>query len=291
MEKDKVNIAAEIGCNHMGNFDIALDMIKLAKEYCKVDIVKFQKRHLKEIELTKNSRLPHPNEKNSFGDSYKEHREFLEFDIGQHMELKKYAESLDLIYSCSVWGIESAKEIISLKPKFIKIPSALNLNFPLLEFLCESYRGDIHLSLGMTKKEEETKIIKIFKKNNKLKNLVLYACTSGYPVKFEEVYLGEIKRLRSKYIREVKGIGFSGHHLGIAIDIAAITLGANWIERHFTLDRTWKGTDQVASLEPDGMRKLVRDTINVQKSFEYKPKKLIETELITRDKLKVIIKN
>ena len=63
MEKDKVNIAAEIGCNHMGNFDIALDMIKLAKEYCKVDIVKFQKRHLKEIELTKNSRLPHPNEK------------------------------------------------------------------------------------------------------------------------------------------------------------------------------------------------------------------------------------
>jgi N-acetylneuraminate synthase len=98
----------------------------------------------------------------------------------------------------------------------------------------------------------------------------------------------EITRLKNAFGRRVKQIGFSGHHLGIAADIAAMTLGAEWIERHFTLDRTWKGTDHAASLEPDGMRKLVRDVRNVHKALAYKKVEILEVEEVQRLKLKNI---
>ena len=88
-----------------------------------------------------------------------------------------------------------------------------------------------------------------FEETNQAKNrLIIYSCTSGYPVPFESVALLEITRLYDKYSNRVKEIGFSGHHLGISIDVSAYTLGARWIERHFTKDRTWKGTDHAASL-------------------------------------------
>lgn len=286
----QVKVIAEIGCNHMGVFENAIQMIKTLKDFCNVDIVKFQKRHKSEIDNIKNSNLPHPNANNAFGPTYKEHRKFLEFSLDQHKELKNYAESLGLIYSTSVWGIESANEIVSLNPKFIKIPSSHNLNFPLLEYLCSEFPGIIHLSLGMTTKEEELEILNIFKKKKRGEDLILYACTSGYPVKFEEVYLREITRIKETYSKDIRDIGLSGHHLGIAVDVAAVALGAKWIERHFTLDRTWKGTDQVASLEPDGMRRLVRDVDNISKTLNYKPTKLIKTEEEMREKLKTIRK-
>jgi N-acetylneuraminate synthase len=96
----------------------------------------------------------------------------------------------------------------------------------------------------------------------------------------------EIKRLKENYGYIVKEIGFSGHHLGIAVDIAAYALGATWIERHFTLDRTWKGTDHAASLEPDGLRRLVRDLKATEKALAYKQQDLLEIEKVQRDKLK-----
>ena len=145
----------------------------------------------------------------------------------------------------------------------IKIPSAENNNEPLLKWLCENYGGEIHVSLGMTTREEEERLIKLFEDEGRAKDVVVYSCTSGYPVAFEDICLLEINRIRAAYEAKVKGIGFSGHHLGIAVDIAAITLGAKWVERHFTLDRTWKGTDHAASLEPQGLAKLVRDIHNV----------------------------
>src|SRR5690606_37553198 len=107
------------------------------------------------------------------------------------------------------------------------------------------------------------------------------------PVSFEDLSLLEIVRLREEYGRDVKAIGFSGHHLGIAADIAAMTLGAAVIERHFTLDRTWKGTDHAASLEPDGLRRLVRDVRNVAMALAPKRSELLPVELEQRRKLKV----
>ena len=115
---------------------------------------------------------------------------------------------------------------------------------------------------------------------------MLYSCTSGYPVAFEEIALHEILRIRDKYKDEVAAIGFSGHHLGIAADIAAMTLGVAFIERHFTLDRTWKGTDHAASLEPDGLRRLARDVRHVSLALAAKEQEILPVEEVQRKKLK-----
>lgn len=117
-------------------------------------------------------------------------------------------------------------------------------------------------------------------------DLVLYNCTSGYPVPFEDVCLLDIKLLQDSYGDQVKQIGFSGHHLGIAVDIAAYTLGAPIIERHYTLDRTWKGTDHAASLEPMGLRKLSRDLNAVHSALAYKQQDVLPIEQVQREKLK-----
>ena len=279
-------IIAEIGCNHKGDMEIAKEMIITAANYCKADIVKFQKRNNKELLSEKEYNTPHPNPSNSYGDTYGTHREFLEFDLEQHKQLKLCCEELGVVYSTSVWDLTSAKEITSLNPKLIKIPSACNLNKKMLEYLCDNYFGEIHLSFGMTTQEEEERIISFFEQKKRNKDVVIYSCTSGYPVPFEDICLLEIDRIKQKFEERVKGVGFSGHHLGIAVDIAAIALGAKWIERHFTLDRTWKGTDHAASLEPDGLRKLARDCRAVAKALTYKKHDILEIESIQRNKLK-----
>lgn len=279
-------VIAEIGCNHKGNFEIAKEMIQRAKVYCNADIVKFQKRNNRELLGEDGYNAPHPNPANSYGETYGKHRDFLEFTAEQHGQLKKYCEEIGIIYSTSVWELTSAKEIAELHPKLIKIPSACNNNYEMLNWLCNNYEGEIHVSVGMTEKESIQKIVNLFVKNNRNQDLVLYSCTSGYPVPFEDICLLEISRLRDLYGGIVKSIGFSGHHLGIAVDIAAYTLGAEYIERHFTLDRTWKGTDHAASLEPEGLRRLVRDLNAVEGALKYKESDLLDIEKVQYNKLK-----
>ncbi len=279
-------IIAEIGCNHKGDLSIAKEMIMTAALFCKVDVVKFQKRNNKELLSFTEYHAPHPDPANSYGATYGEHREVLEFSLDQHKELKLWCEENHLIYSTSVWDLTSAKEIASIGPELIKIPSACNLNKELLNYLCDRYRGEIHLSLGMTTREEEELIVSFFESKKRNHDLVLYSCTSGYPVPFEDVCLLELTRLKEAYQHRVKAIGFSGHHLGIAVDSAAVALGAQWIERHFTLDRTWKGTDHAASLEPDGMRKLARDCRAVARTLTHKSTEILNIEEVQRNKLK-----
>ena len=279
-------IIAEIGCNHKGEMDIAKELIKVAKIFCNVDAVKFQKRNNKELLTEEQYYQPHPNPVNSYGETYGEHREYLEFDVHQHKELKEFCEEIGITYSTSVWDLTSAKEIASLNPHFIKIPSACNNNDEMLIWLCKNYHGEVHISTGMTTKEEIDDIVKLFKEYKRNKDLVLYNCTSGYPVPFEDVCLLDIRLLIDKYGDDVKHIGFSGHHLGIAVDIAAYTLGANIVERHYTIDRTWKGTDHAASLEPMGLRKLARDLNAVYKALDYKNQDILPIEQVQRNKLK-----
>ena len=283
---ENTKIIVEIGGNHKGDMAVAKEMIISAASYCKADIVKFQKRCNKELLTEDEYNAPHPNPQNSYGKTYGEHREFLEFSIEQHKQLKAWCEEYGVIYSTSVWDLTSAKEVVMLNPKLIKIPSACNLNKNLLEYLCDNYVGEIHISFGMTSKEEEEMIVSLFESKNRGKDVVIYSCTSGYPVPFEDICLLEITCLKEQFGHRVKAIGFSGHHLGIAVDAAAVALGAEWVERHFTLDRTWKGTDHAASLEPDGMRKLVRDCKAVAKALAYKEKDILEIESVQRDKLK-----
>ena len=270
----------------MGNFDLAKEMIKIACEFCNVDVVKFQKRTNNEL-LGKDYYKPHPNPENSYGKNYGEHRDALEFNIDQHIELKMYCESFDKIYSSSVWDITSAKEIISLKPQLIKIPSAINLNFKLLKYVLDNYNGEIHISLGPTLRMKLKNSLN-FEINNKLSNLVLYYCKSTYPVyeKFRFTWNSSYK----KYGHMIKWY-FSGHHTGISVDVSALTLGAEFLERHFTLDRTYKGTDHSASLEPDGMRRLVRNLKETFQSLTEWDGKIEDEELFQRNKLKVIKNN
>ena len=280
-------VIAEIGCNHKGQLDIARDMIKTAKIFCNVDAVKFQKRNNQELLSEKQYNQPHPNPVNSYGASYGEHREFLEFTLEQHRELKEYCEEMKITYATSVWDLTSAKEIASLKPKFIKIPSACNNNHEMLTWLCDNYLGQIHVSTGMSTQAEIEGVFNLFKRTNRNMDLVLYNCTSGYPVPFQDVCLLEINKLKEKYQNNIEEIGFSGHHLGIAVDVAAYTLGATVIERHFTLDRTWRGTDHAASLEPEGLRKLNRNLRAVKKALSFKEKEVLDIEKEQRKKLKI----
>ena len=286
MNYKKPKLIAEAGCNHKGEMDIARDLIKIAAVYCKADVIKFQKRNNRELLSKEQYDAPHPNPVNSYGDTYGEHREFLEFDVDQHRQLKDYCEELGIVYSTSVWDLTSAKEIASIEPELIKIPSASNNHEEMLKWLCDNYDGEIHLSLGMTTRGEEERIVQLFEDNGRNDDLVLYSCTSGYPVPFEDVCLLEIRRLNDKLSGRVKEIGFSGHHNGIAVDVAAYALGASYIERHYTLDRTWKGTDHAASLEPEGIRRLKRDLDDVYLSMTFKDCEILDIEQVQRDKLK-----
>ena len=285
-EYPKPFLIAEAGCNHKGSMEVARDLIFTAACYCKADAIKFQKRCNRELLTEEQYNAPHPNPANSYGATYGEHREFLEFNVEQHAQLKKWCEEAGITYSTSVWDMTSAKEIASIEPEFIKIPSACNNHYPMLEWLCDNYGGEVQVSLGMTTHEEEEALISLFEKKGRAKDLVVFSCTSGYPVPYPDVCLLEIKRIKDTYGDRVKKIGFSGHHLGIAIDAAAYALGAEVIERHYTLDKTWKGTDHAASLEPDEMHDLARDLRNIHAAMSLKSDEVLEIEAVQRKKLK-----
>lgn len=279
-------VIAEIGCNHMGDMEIAHEMIQTAAVFCKVDAVKFQKRCNKELLSPEQYNAPHPVSYNSYGATYGEHREYLEFTIEQHRQLKAWCDACNIVYSSSVWDLTSAKEIVSLNPKFIKVPSAINNNHKLLQWLCDNFEGEIQISLGMTTRAEEKELVELFEKNGRNQDLVIMACTSGYPVPDEDMCLLEISRLRETYGSRVKHIGFSSHHAGIALDVSAYTLGATVFERHFTLNRTWKGTDHAASLEPDGLRRTKRNVMSAWQALTYKKEEILPIEKAQREKLK-----
>jgi len=281
-----VKVIAEIGCNHMGDFAVARELIATAALVCKADYAKFQKRNNRELLPKAQYDAPHPVPSNSYGDTYGAHREALEFSPEQHAELKAFCEDNRIGYATSVWDMTSAREIAALKPDLIKVPSATNLNFALQGFLAEHFSGEIHVSTGMTTRDEIERVVAFYEERGRAQDLVVYACTSGYPVSFQDLCLREIEALRERYEGRVKAIGFSGHHLGIAADVAALALGAEWVERHFTLDRTWKGTDHAASLEPDGLRRLCRDLRNVEIALTRKSKDVLDVEEVQRKKLK-----
>merc|ERR1711998_444231 len=143
------------------------------------------------------------------------------------------------------------------------------------------------MGTGMTTKEEIEAVVTFFEETKSAKTrLIIYNCTSGYPVPFPDICMLEINRLYEAYGDRCKEIAFSGHHLGIAVDIAAYTLGSKWIERHFTKDRTWKGTDHAASLEPAGLGKLCRDLKATYKVMSYKNTDILDVEQEQRAKLK-----
>jgi len=280
-------VMAEIGCNHMGDKSIAKELLSVAKD-AGADVAKFQKRNPKELLTAEQYAAPHPNPANSYGDTYGAHREFLELSVDVHRELKEHCDNIGLVYSCSVWDVTSAREIISLKPELIKVGSPSNQHWEMQQLLRDEYDGEVHISTGMTTRQEVERIVQFWEteKGNAKNRIVLYNCTSGYPVPFEDVCLLDVRRMLQTYSSRVKAIGFSGHHLGIAADVAAYSLGATWIERHFTKDRTWKGTDHAASLEPEGIQRLCRDLQAAWLAMDHKKTEILPLEEVNRRKLK-----
>merc|ERR1719335_1347043 len=193
-------VIAEIGCNHKGELEIAKELLTLAKE-CGATCGKFQKRTPKELLTPDQYNAPHPNPHNAYGDTYGAHREALELSLDDHKELQKHCQSIGLEYSCSVWDTTSAKEIVTLNPVLIKVGSPSNQHWEMQQVLRDEYTGDVHISTGMTTKDEIEKIVKFWEegKGNAKNRVVLYNCTSGYPVPFTDVCLLEITALVAKY--------------------------------------------------------------------------------------------
>jgi sialic acid synthase len=271
-------VIAEIGCNHMGDFDIALKLIDAAlASGC--NAAKFQKRNVKECLPPAIYNGPHPNPHNSYGDTYGEHREKLELTNGEHKKLFDYCKSKGIEYSCTPFDLTSADFLINeLGIRHLKIASFHNNHYELINYICKNHPHEIHISLGMISDFELDTLQELLEENKAMSRTVLYNCTSNYPCPFEDLHLEHITYLSERFGEAALGIGFSGHHQGIAVDLCAYTLGATYFERHFTLDRTWKGTDHAASLQPEGMRKLIRDLNAARLSLTPRPSGILQSE-------------
>lgn len=243
-------IIAEIGCNHQGSLETFKKMILRAKE-CGVDAVKSQKRCPKEFLTPEQYAAPY-NSSHSFAPTYGEHREKLELSQGEWEEAMEFADDMGIPLFASVFDITSARFMRDLGVEILKIGAGQSAKRELLEEV-SGYGLPVLLSTGMSTYEEIEQAIEIFKPTGV--DLTLMQCTSAYPCPYEDINLRVIPTLIERYGLPV---GFSGHHTSVAIDAAAVALGAVSVERHFTLDRTMKGTDQVLSLEPVGMEKVVK---------------------------------
>lgn len=246
-------IIAELGHNHQGDMEIAKKMIDSAAD-CGVQAVKLQKRSNKTLYVQEMYNKPYEFE-DSFGKTYGEHREALEFNKNQYVELKAYAESKGLVFFASPFDLESVDFLEQIDVPIYKIASGDITNIPLLEYVAKKNKPVI-ISTGASTMEDVRNAYNIF--HNKVPQICIMQCTSDYPVvNYNEINLKVIETYEKEFPDAI--IGYSGHENGIVLPIVAYVLGARVIEKHFTLNRAMKGTDHKFSLEPIGMKKLVRD--------------------------------
>ena len=264
-------IIAEIGINHQGDVSIAKNLIQKAKE-CGADAVKLQKRSISRI-LTKSGLEMAYDNRNSFGKTYGEHKIALELSEADYHELNTYCKKMDIIFCASGWDEESIDFLDEMGIPFFKMASADLTNFPLLVHTAKKNKPMI-LSTGMA----DMKMVQAaYSQVNQINNqIAILQCTSTYPSAFSEVHLNVLQTFMKEFPDTV--IGYSGHEQGIAISPVAVALGAKIIERHFTLDRTMKGGDHAASLEPQGFAKMVRDIRHIEEAMGSTEKKIQESE-------------
>ena len=247
VSRKKPYLIAEIGINHNGSIKLAKKLIDLAKKY-NFDAVKFQKR---------NPEISTPNiQKDQIRNTpwgtmtYLNYKKKIEFGIKQFNEIDKYCRKIKIEWFCSPWDIDSVNFLKKFKIKKNKIASAMITNLNLLEAVAKEKKFTL-ISTGMSSMKDISNAIKIFKKN-KCKFALMH-CVSTYPCPEEDLNLSMIKTLKNKFKCDV---GYSGHESSVSPSIAAWVLGANYIERHITLDRSMYGTDQSASLSEQGMSQI-----------------------------------
>ena len=279
MNKKKVYIIAEIGINHNGDLAIAKKLIDIAK-VSGCDVVKFQKRnpdicvpeHQKSIMRdTPWGRM-----------SYLEYKYKVEFEKAEYDEIDKYCKNRDIHWSASPWDLDSLDFLNQYDLPFIKIPSALLTDLELIKKTTETGKKII-ISTGMSTLDEVDAAVNTILGVNKNASYAVLHCNSSYPAPNDDLNLKCIETLKKRYNCEV---GYSGHEFGLTTTIASICMGATIIERHITLDRTMWGTDQMCSVEPQGLIKLVRGIHELNRALGDGIKVVTETEKPIRDKLR-----
>lgn len=245
-------VIAEIGNNHQGSIEVCKNMFRVAKE-CGANAVKLQTRNNKALYTKAFYNKPY-NSENAFGASYGLHREALEMSPEGYLELQKYAEELGIVFFSTAFDIPSADYLESIDMPAYKIASGDLRSIPLLKHVA-SFGKTMIVSTGGGTMEDVRRAYEAILPINK--NLILLQCTAAYPCPYEMLDLRVIETYRKEFPGAV--VGLSSHDNGIAMPVVAYTLGARVIEKHFTLDRAMRGTDHAFSLEPVGLRKLVRD--------------------------------
>jgi sialic acid synthase SpsE len=268
-------VIAEIGINHNGDLEIAKQLIqKSAEAGC--DAVKFQKRTPELcVPLDQRNVL----RETPWGQmTYMDYRYKVEFDENQYQELAYFASKFGIHLFASPWDVESVDFLVNMKHPVIKIPSASITDIELLEKIAATGLPVI-MSTGMSTMEQIDKAVSVLNKEN----LLIAHSTSAYPCDPSELNLKMIPVLQSRFQVPV---GYSGHETGLQTTVAAVTLGACFVERHVTLDRAMWGSDQSASVEPPGLQRLVRDIRTVESALGDGVKKVYESELKPMSRLR-----
>lgn len=271
-------VIAEIGHNHQGNLDNALKMIKVAASMG-VQAVKFQKRDNKSLFTKAYYSRPYDNE-NSYGATYGEHREFLEFGRDEYVELMKCASENNVEFMSTAFDFKSVDFLEELGITSYKIASADITNAPLLEYIAKIGKP-MFVSTGAAAFDEIKHAYETIAKHND--KICLMHCIAGYPTEYHDLNMNVIRTFKKEFPDCI--IGYSGHDNGILAPVIAYMLGASVVEKHFTLNRSWKGTDHKFSLEPEGLRKMVRDLRRIDISLGDGNRVLYEFEADARKKM------
>jgi N-acetylneuraminate synthase/sialic acid synthase len=264
-------VIAEVGHNHQGNVETAKKIFDKAKE-AGVNAVKLQKRDNKSL-FTREMYDSHYDSENSYGATYGAHRDALEFGMGEYVELQQYAKELGLIFFATPFDLPSVDFLENLNVPLYKVASGDLKSAPLLKYVAQTGKP-VLISTGGGEMHDVQRAHNIITDENP--NIGILQCTGAYPCQPEDMNLNVITTYRSNFPDKV--IGLSDHQSGISMSLVAFTLGARIIEKHFTLNRAWKGTDHAFSLEPVGLKKLVRDLKRARVSLGDGVKKSIEKE-------------
>lgn len=267
-------VIAEIGINHNGSLENAKKLIDMAKS-CGCDAVKFQKRTIELVYSKEELKTPR---QSVFGETNEDLKRGLEFGFEEYQAIDEYCKKKNILWFASCWDTKSVDFIEQFNVCAHKISSACLTDIELLKKV-KSTKKPILLSTGMSTLDEIDNAVKILGEEN----LVIFHCTSTYPSANEELNLKVIPYLKEKYSCP---IGFSGHEKGIFPTEASVLLGACAVERHITLDRTMWGSDQSASLEMEGLRKMIRDIRNIPVILGDGKKIVYENEIPIKKKLR-----
>jgi sialic acid synthase len=265
-------VIAEIGHNHQGELAKCKDLFRAAKE-CGVNAVKLQKRDNRTLFTREMYDSPYQSE-NAFGDTYGSHREALEFGRDEYLELIRFAKEIGVTFFSTAFDHNSADFLAELGMPAFKMASGDIINTPLLKHVAKLGKPMVVSTGGATMDDVVRAYDTIMPWN---KQLCIMQCTAGYPPEFEELNLRVIATYRERFPDIV--IGFSSHDNGISMALVAYMLGSRMVEKHFTINRAWKGSDQAFSLERDGMRRMVRDLHRARISVGDGVKRVYPSEL------------